>query len=111
MKLYNRALLACLVIFLTMPGFSQETKPKKEGQPVTDRSKDETKEEPKSDDLRKIATGSGYRDLDFDINIDEEALEANIEMAVENAMESVEAVLESLEIHIEPIEIDMRDVN
>ena len=51
------------------------------------------------------------RDLDIDINIDEEAPEASFESAGEVAMESMEVALERLEMFIEPIEINLGDLD
>ncbi|MEK6782248.1 MAG: hypothetical protein AABY93_11100 [Bacteroidota bacterium] len=93
-----------------VPGFSQNansTLKKTEEKTQTDPTKEESS---RSDGLRKIST-HGSPDWDFDINIDEEALEANIKLAVENAMKSVEVALDKLVINIEPIEINLGDLN
>src|SRR5581483_564779 len=68
------------------------------------------KEETSNGGLKKIVSRAP-RDWDFDIHIDEEALERNIKLAIENAMKEVEGTLEGIQVHIEPIEIDLRDLN
>ena len=111
MSLLNRILFLYLIVSLaSVPGFSQEDSQKKTAQSA--------KEQPKTDKtngelsgttgLRKI---NSHRDRNFDIKIDEEALEAKIESAVEEAMRSVEVELSRLEIHIEPIEIDLSNLD
>ncbi|MBI3483305.1 MAG: hypothetical protein HY015_10115, partial [Bacteroidetes bacterium] len=107
MNAFIRTLFVFLILSLAIQGFSQDTNTQK-----TERKTqtDATKEEPRPGGLRKITTRSP-RDWNFDINIDERALEANIEQAIENAMRSVEGVLEKIEIHIEPIEINLKDMN
>ncbi len=111
MSIQYRTLFVFLILALAIvPGFSQEANTKKaetKTPPLV------TKEEPRSVGLRKITTRTS-RDWDFDIHIDEEALEANIERAVEQAMKDVEIALEKLEkleIHIEPIEINLQKLN
>lgn len=111
MSIPYRTLLGFLILALTVvPGFSQDSNTKKaeaKTPPVV------TNEEPRADGLRKITTRTS-RDWDFDIHIDEAALEANIELAVEKAMKDVEIALEKLEkleIHIEPIEINLQKLN
>src|SRR5688572_10414172 len=100
MSLYSRILVVFAVTcVVSIPAFSQEDK--------STSPKEQVKEQPKSEGLRKIETRSRLQDLDIDIRIDHEALEDNIEAAVENAMKSVEQTLERLEIHIEPIEINL----
>src|SRR5687768_7901938 len=95
------------ISLVSTPGWSQENSKKGVAQPAMEESED--KEEPsRSAGLRKIAGGSS-EEVDIDIHIDEEALESNIEMAVENAMEVVDVVLENLVIDIDPIEIDIPD--
>jgi hypothetical protein len=106
MKHINRILFTCFFIGLAvMPGFSQVT----QSSTLKVKSKTETS---KSEGLVKLAEGSQYRHMDIDI--DEEALEASIEKAIESAMKSVESALEKLEkleINIEPIEINLNDTN
>ena len=111
MSIQYRTLFVFLILALAVvPGFSQDANTKKAGTktpPVV------TKEEPRADGLKKITTRTS-RDWDFDIHIDEEALEANIELAVEKAMKDLEIALEKLEkleIHIEPIEINLVNLN
>jgi hypothetical protein len=110
MSIQYRTLLGFLILALAIvPGFSQEANTKK----AETKTPVITKEEPRSDGLRKITTRTS-RDWDFDIHIDEAALEANIERAVEQAMKDVEIALEKLEkleIHIEPIEINLQKLN
>jgi hypothetical protein len=96
MNTINRSLVALLVLLTAIPCFSQDTK--------TDKKTESTKEQ-KTDGLRKIS--SSHHDWDFDVNIDEKALEANIEAAIERAMRSVDVALEKLEINIDPIEINL----
>lgn len=112
MSLLNRILFLCLIVSLaSVPGFSQEDSQKKntaqsaKEQPKTDKTNGESSG---TTGLRKINT---HRDRNFDIKIDEEALEAKIESAVEEAMRSVEVELGRLEIHIEPIEIDLSNLD
>jgi hypothetical protein len=110
MSIQYRTLLGFLILALAIvPGFSQEANTKK----AETKTPVITKEELRSDGLRKITTRTS-RDWDFDIHIDEAALEANIERAVEQAMKDVEIALEKLEkleIHIEPIEINLQKLN
>jgi hypothetical protein len=96
-----KQLLTCLLIgLIAIPGFSQSTI-----------KKDESSADSKSAGLKKIDSGSQFRNRNFNVNIDEEALEASIELAVRDAMRSVEQVLEKLEIHIEPIEINLNNLD
>jgi hypothetical protein len=110
MSIPYRTLFMFLIIALAVvPGFSQDANTKK----AETKTPVVTKEEPRSDGLRKITTRTS-RDWDFDIHIDEEALEANIERAVEQAMKDLEISLEKLEkleIHLEPIEINLQKLN
>lgn len=108
MHTYYRPLFVILIVLLASPGFSQD--PKKA---ETNSDSKVSKEEPRADGLKRIS-GRPAREYDFDIHIDEKALEANIERAVERAMRDVEEALdklERLEINIEPIEIDLGDLN
>ena len=111
MTIPYRTLFVFLILALSIvPGFSQDANTKKA---ETKTSSVVIKEEPRSDGLKKITTRTS-RDWDFDIHIDEEALEANIELAVEKAMKDLEIALEKLEkleIHIEPIEINLVNLN
>src|SRR5258707_3742124 len=99
MNKINRTLIVLLIISLAIPAYSQD----KSTQKV------EKKEEVRPDGLRKISTQ--HHDWDFDINIDEKALKANIEKAIESAMKSVDVALEKLEINIEPIVMNMKGLN
>src|SRR5436190_23493104 len=100
MKSSNRILFSCLFVGLaSIPGFSQVTN--------SPTPKDEVNTDPKTVGLKKVASGSQLRNMNFDVNIDKEALEASIELAVERAMQSAEVALEKLEINIEPIEINL----
>lgn len=108
MSTQYRPLFVILILLLAIPGFSQD--PKK-AEPKSDVKV--SKEEPRADGLKRIS-GRPAREYDFDIDIDEKALEANIERAVERAMRDVEEALDKLErldIHIEPIEINLGDLN
>jgi hypothetical protein len=105
MNTVNHTLFVVLILAVAIPGFGQDTNTTK-----TEKKTSETKSETRPDGLRKITTRSP-QDLDFDIHIDKEALEANIERAVARALQSVEGTLERLEINIEPVEINMRDLN
>jgi hypothetical protein len=111
MSMQYRTLFGFIVLTLAIvPAFSQEANTKKA---ETKTQSVVTKEEPRTDGLKRISTRTS-RDWDFDIHIDEEALEANIERAVEQAMKDVEIALEKLEkleIHIEPIEINLQKLN
>ena len=111
MSIQYRTVFGFLILALAVvPGFSQGVNTKKaetKTPPVV------SKEEPRADGLKKISTRAS-RDWDFDIHIDEEALKANIELAVEKAMKDLEIALEKLErleIHIEPIEINLVNLN
>jgi hypothetical protein len=96
MKLYPRRLFLAVTIFLTpMFGFSQE-------------SKNENNEESSKSGLRRVASGSG--EVDVNVHINEVILEENIEMSIENAMQSVE-VIENPDMQIDPIDIDFTDLN
>lgn len=110
MNLHYRTLLVFLILSMAVvPAFSQEINTKK----AESKTQSVVKEEPREDGLRKISTRTP-RDWDFDIHIDEEAMEANIERAVEQAMRDVEIAmekLEKLEIYIEPIEINLEKMN
>lgn len=110
MSMQYRTLFGFMVLSLAMvPAFAQEVNTKK----TETKTPVVTKEEPRADGLRKLTTRKSS-DWDFDIHIDEEALEANIERAVEKAMRDVEVAiekLEKLEIHIEPIEINLGKLN
>ncbi len=91
-------LITCLfVCLIAIPAFSQE--------PV--KKVDTTAKE---EGLRKIASGSGLKNLNIEVDIDEVALENSIQLAIKNAMESMR-VLETLEIHIEPIEINLKKLD
>ena len=91
-------LIAFLTISLAVPGFSQDVE--------TSGKKDESS---KSEGLRKMT--NSQRNWNFDIRIDEAALEANIENAIENSMRSIEVALDRIEIHIAPIEINLGSFN
>jgi hypothetical protein len=99
----NHTLFVLLFVSLaTMPVIAQNSNPTQKTEKKT------VKEESREDGLVKLNTN---RNLNFKINIDEKALETDIELAVQNAMRSVETALEALEIHIEPIEINLKDLN
>lgn len=105
-----RTLIAFLIFSVVIvPASSQDANTKK----TEAKTSVVAKEEPRADGLKRISTRPS-RDWDFDIHIDEEALEANIELAIENAMRDVEITLEKLEkleIHIEPIEINLQELD
>src|SRR5690348_4494923 len=100
MKPSNCILSLLFVCLISVSGFSQANN--------TTSQKDES-ESSKTAGLRKIASGSGLRDIE--VNIDEEALEASISAAVEEAMASVDEAMENIEIHIDPIEINLSDMD
>src|SRR5258708_25828403 len=100
MNKINRTLFVLLIFSSAIPAYSQDK---------NNTQKVEKKEEIRPDGLRKISTK--HQDWDFDINIDEKALKANIEKAIESAMKSVDVALEKLEINIEPIVINMKGLN
>lgn len=110
MNVFSRTLFAVLILLLAMvPVFSQNSdtsSQKSEKKPTRDPANGETR----ADGLRKITTRA-IRDRDFDIKIDAEAIELNIEFAIESAMKSVEGALEALQINIDPIEIKLGDLN
>lgn len=93
MKRY--ALISFLMICLTMPGVSQQS-------PTSQEESD-----PKAAGLKRIAGGSHQRNLRIQLN--EEAMQASVEAAVESAMVSVESALRQLEHleFIEPIEVNL----
>lgn len=116
MKPHNRFLAVCLIVlFAQIPALSQDNN----AQPPLDENSNP--EIPGC--LRKIASGSF--ELDLDIDIDQETLEADIELALENAMRSAEIVLEVLPVHLDvmktdfsgmdikfdPIDINLRDLD
>src|SRR6476646_5889204 len=89
-------LFVFLILALAIQGFSQDSNTSKtEKKPQSDATQEETR----SDGLRKITTRSS-RNWNFDVRIDEKALEENIERAINQAMKSVEGTLERLEINI-----------
>ena len=103
----NRTLFVGLILLLaTVPGFSQDANTQK----TEKKTQTEAKEETSNGGLKKIVSRTP-RDWDFDIHVDEEALERNIKLAIESAMKEVEGTLESIQVHIEPIEIDLGDLN
>ncbi len=108
MSRFKRILLVLIVLPLSISGYSQESNPKKNatGQSKTD---DTDKETSPAKGLRNIETRSQRHNWDVNVHIDQKAIEASIESAVENAMKSVEVAraLGKLEIQIEPIEIDL----
>src|SRR5688572_28065463 len=98
---YTRTLFSLAILsIVAMPVFSQKADPA----PQTE----EKREASKTNGLRRVA---GPTPLNIDIDIDENALEASIESAIENAMRAVETTLEKLEIHIEPIEINLGNLD
>ncbi len=102
MSFSTRTLAFTIFSLVSVAAFAQsDSVPAKKSKEKTDQ------DEPKTAGLRKITTQSQLRGGNFDVNIDEEALEARIESAIEQAMASVEVALEKLEINIEPIEIDL----
>ena len=85
MKHFSRIALVLFAFSASLTAFSQNAEtPKQEKKPTVTTS---TNEQP----LRKITNNRG---LDIKINLDEEALEASIESAIERAMKSVEVSLE-----------------
>jgi len=71
MKTSIQILFSCLfVALMAIPGFSQNTS--------SIPSHNENNTESKTAGLRKIASGSGLRDMDIEVNIDEEAIEAAV---------------------------------
>jgi hypothetical protein len=104
MKHTLRIVFAFLLASLATVGFSQQTNPRQEKKTQITEG---TVEESKTNGLRKVTNN---RNWNFEVNIDEEALEASIEAAIERAMLDVEVAmerLEKLEIHLEPIEINL----
>ena len=84
--------------------FSQDSTAEKKTQ------KNESKDERgRINGLRKI--GGHSHDWDFNINIDEESLERNIEKSIEIAMKSFEVTLNNMDVHMRPIEIDLHRLN
>lgn len=103
MNPFNRIFITLVLSMLSVSAFSQESSPKKS----------------KSEDVSSEGAGEGFRKVedrsqrnwDIDVNIDNKALESNIERIVENAMRSVEVRMERLDIHLEPIEINLGDLD
>jgi hypothetical protein len=114
MKPHNRFLAICLIVLLAqIPGLSQDNNLQSgTAKPVNENSKPEIRSS-----TRKIAPGSF--EMDLDIDIDENALETDIEIAIDNAMRSVEIVLEGLPVHLDlktdfnglDMEFDPIDIN
>jgi len=120
MKSHNRFLAICLIVLIAqIPGLSQDNNPQSDtAKPFNENSNKEIRSS-----VRKIASGSF--EMDLDIDIDEEALGADIEIAIDNAMRSVEIVLEGLPVHLDlmktdfsgldiefdPIDINLRDMD
>ena len=107
MNNFNRVSAALFIILISCTTvFSQvaDTSAKKDHRAIG------PKEESSKESVLRRITGPMH-EWDFNIKIEEDALEASIEQAVERAMESVEASLDRLEIHIDPIEIDMSNIN
>lgn len=104
MKLIAKFIFACLILLLTtMLSWSQTS--------GNEKSEDQSKT-PAAEGLKKI---SGDRH-DVDNYIDDDMLEANIEMSVNQALEVVRTTLQNLEIHIpaisvEPISLDAIDID
>lgn len=106
MKPHNRFLAVCLTVLLAqIPGLSQDNSP----QPVTDKQLDENSNPEIRSCLRKIVSGSF--ELDLDIDVDQETLESDIEMAIDNAMRSAEIVLEGLPVHLDLMKTDFSNMN
>jgi hypothetical protein len=91
-------LIACLLCFVAITSFSQESEKKSE---PTD-SKDAG--------LKRITTKSGFGNQNIKVDLDEMELERSIEVAIKEAMESLRE-LENLQIHIEPIEINLKSLD
>ena len=107
MKYPVRFATVSLLVFSAVTGFSQQTNPRQEKKTHVASPAEATIEEPRTNGLRRLTNN---RNWDFEVNIDQEALEASIESAIERAMNEVEAAMESLEkleIHLEPIEINL----
>ncbi len=102
-------LFIILMLSIGFPGFSQTTviEPQKSEKKI---QRAGTEDEPRTDGLKRISTRLADED-DFDIDIDEEAFEANIERVVERAMSSVEVALERLETNMESIEVNLEDLH
>jgi hypothetical protein len=107
MKLHNRFLAICLTVLVAQtPGLTQHSN----SQSVSDKPiAENTEEETGNDGFRKVASGSF--EMDLDLNIDQKILEADIEMAIDNAMRSIEIVLDDLPIRLEPLEMDFSDLD
>lgn len=107
MNLHNRFLAVCLIVLVAqIPGLTQHSNSQSVPvKPVEENSKGEIG----NDGLRKVA--SGTFETDVDLNIDQKILEADIEMAIDNAMRSIEIVLDYLPIRLKPLEMDFSDLN
>jgi TolA-binding protein len=99
MKSTIRIFRAFLLICLPMAAFSQ-----KADAPQTE---SKTEESSKSKGMRKIAG----RNLNIDVKIDQQSLEAQIESAISRSLRDIENELESIQINIEPIEINLEHLN
>lgn len=109
MNTFHHSVLTSVILSLSvLQGHSQnDTNPlKKEEKEV---QKESSEEKLLTEGLKKITTHAS-RDRNFNIHIDEEALERNIELTIENRMKLLEGALEEGN-HIEPIEIDLSKLN
>lgn len=93
MKQLNHTLIALLLVCLVAPAFAQDT----------------TKEEEKSTDTKSSRT-QGLKRITppRHWDIDDDAIDVNIERAVEHAMHSVEVALEKMEINLKPIDFNLK---
>src|SRR5215213_3025453 len=88
----------CLISLVSVPAFSQDAKKSK--------TKEQSEQkDPKEAGLRKIASGRGVQDIK--VEIDEEAIEAEVEEAVSRAMEDVEEAMEAVEAVLDNLDFDI----
>ena len=123
MKPFKLIILAgFLFAIVAVTGLAQGTSPKSKNQ-KSETNVESTKEKVESDESRKGPSSTGLKRLsdlskwdndedrgDIDIDIDEDALKANIEASVERALESIKPVFENLRIDLEGIEIEPREI-
>ena len=95
MKKLTHTLLVLLFVCLVAPVFAQDT----------------TKEEEKSDTKNGRTNGLKRITPPRHWDVDEDAIEVNVERAVERAMQSVEVALEKMEIHMRPLNFNMSHIN
>jgi hypothetical protein len=93
MKQLTQNLLTLLFVCLLAPAFAQDK----------DEEKSDTKNS-RTNGLKRITPPRHW-------GVDEEAIEVNVERAVEHAMRSVEVALEKMEIHMSPMNLNLKQID